>query len=187
MPGSEINILGKPSYRFLQRFSVSGNSGAFAVPVGYSTFSSFFTLLGTPGIGQKQAFRVIAGWVQVNTAGVEPAANTSLVIANFVATILDNTTGTIIRAYPCPSANTPIGRAGPFVRIDDSDFVLASDYGENGGIAGHPINVVVSGDIQNTTAGAINVQALVSAIAEIYQADTLGAFAPTGQQALGYK
>jgi len=164
------HILGRPTLRLIQRFTAAGNSGPIAAPAGFSRQQAFLTPFLGQGIQSLQAFRVIQGWALLN-ATVLPAAAANLQAPTFNIFIFDNPKSLNLRAYSSLVTNNSFGTGGLLITIPDSDFILASDFAEQGGIAQDAIQVLCQADISNTTAGALNIAFSYQISVEVYQAD----------------
>jgi hypothetical protein len=169
---SRLTIIGKDTFRLVQRYSASLAQSSTPLPASVlTTVAGAFTL---PGITALQAMRVIQGHVRLSSQAPNPTNNTSIIaLAPFIfMATLGN--AILIRGWGAPSANIEIGPTGMILNIPDSDFILGSDFAESGGVSSSAnIFLTAQSDVMNTTAGALAAGWNGSVSVEVYQIDNV--------------
>jgi hypothetical protein len=170
MGDSTIRILGEPTYRLMQRYSL-GVGKNNSLPVGANPGVTWdMGPLTTLPLQQTQAIRLVSGWCSLADFGATAVVAADVVPINFVFMLQSGFGGPsfVIRRWQPAILPPAVGVWGPTVSVQDDEFILGADYGEQGSISNQPLRILAAGDFFNNAIVARTVNATMQMIWEIY-------------------
>lgn len=165
-----IRVLGEPTYRLEQRFSVIGFASN-TVPAAQSIQNFDLGNLMTAPLQQTQALRLVSGWASMeNFDGDAPG---QLTVSNWVFQVRNNASGRFIRQFVPEYIPSAVAGAGPVLRVIDDEFILGSDYAETGSVSSGVLELIITADFINLTVANRQVAARCSVVFELYNRETI--------------